>query len=841
MAFCAKFPCVRYTALPIDDVLPALRGALIAGPRAVLQAPPGAGKTTRVPPALLDAPWLNGGRIVMLEPRRLAARAAAHRMSAELGEKAGGTVGYRVRGDSRVSARTRIEVVTEGVLTRIIQDDPSLDGIGLLIFDEFHERNLVADLGLALALQSAELLRPDLRLLVMSATLDGAAVSAVLGDAPVVTSEGRVFPVETRWVPRREGQRIDGAAAAVIDRALRDDDGDMLVFLPGAAEIRRVASLLGERSVPPNTTVYQLMGSMPLDEQDRAIAPSPAGNRKVVLSTSVAETSLTIEGVRVVIDSGLARVPRYSPSSGMTRLETVRVSQDAAEQRRGRAGRVASGVCYRLWNEAEQHQLLAHRTPEILEADLTPLALELAAAGISDPSSLRWLTMPPSGTFAQARELLAVLGALDASGTLTPHGARMAEVGLHPRLAHLVLRGEAMGEGALACDLAALLAERDLVRHDWNSPDVDMRTRVEILRAKDGANDPRADRGRVFQLRDEARRLRSERRIADRAPDLDQIGALVALAYPDRVALARGERGRFLMRNGHGARVNEAAALAGAAAIAIAETDGATGESRVFLAAPIDRATIIALFADDIAREESVELDESSGVVRALVREMLGALVLSEKAAERTDPSLVAKALLGAIRRDGIDSLPWSEGAKRTRERLAFAHVADPSWPSVSDAMLISTLDEWLAPSLDGITRKSGLAKIDLGGLLLNRLDWKQRAALDAFAPTHIEVPTGSRIPIDYSDSAAPVLAVRLQELFGATETPRIGGGRVPLTLHLLSPAHRPVQVTRDLGGFWTGSYFDVRKELRGRYPKHYWPENPLEAEPTRRAKPRGT
>jgi ATP-dependent helicase HrpB len=841
VAFCAKFPFVRYTALPIDDALPALRDALASGTRAVLQAPPGAGKTTRVPPALLDAAWLAGGRIVMLEPRRLAARAAAHRMSAELGESVGGTVGYRVRGDSRVSARTRIEVVTEGVLTRIIQDDPSLEGIGLLIFDEFHERNLVADLGLALALQSAELVRPDLRILVMSATLDGAAVSSLLGDAPIITSEGRAFPVETRWVSRRDNQRIEGAVTAVIDRALRDDEGDILVFLPGAAEIRRVASQLAQRALPPRTTVFQLMGAMPLEEQDRAIAPSPSGTRKVVLSTSVAETSLTIEGVGVVIDCGLARVPRFSPSSGMARLETVRVSQDAAEQRHGRAGRVAEGVCYRLWDAAEQMQLLAHRTPEILDADLAPLALELAAAGISDPASLRWLTPPPAGAYAQARELLTILGALDATGRLTSHGARMAEAGLHPRLAHLVLRGEAMGHGALAVDLAALLAERDLVRHDGNSPDVDVRTRVEILRAPGSANDPRADRARVFQLRDETKRLRRERRIADAAPDLDQIGALVALAYPDRVALARGARGRFLMRNGRGARVNDAAALAGAAAIAVAETDGATGESRVFLATAIDPATIAVLFADDIRGEETVELDDSSGIVRALVREMLGALVISEKVVERTDASLVANALLAAIRRDGIASLPWSDGAKRTRQRLAFAHSADSGWPSVSDDTLISSLDDWLAPSLDGITRKSGLAKLDLGGLLLDRLDWKQRAALDAFAPTHIEVPTGSRIPIDYSDPEAPVLAVRLQEMFGATQTPRIAEGRVPLTLHLLSPAHRPVQVTRDLSGFWTGSYFEVRKEMRGRYPKHYWPENPLEAEPTRRAKPRGT
>jgi len=832
---------VYTTPLPIDSVLPELAGALARGSRAVLQAPPGAGKTTRVPLALLDAPWLAGQRIVVLEPRRLATRAAARRMAVTLGEPVGERVGYRVRGDSRVGPRTRIEVVTEGVLTRLIQDDPSLDGIGLVLFDEFHERNLVADLGLALTLQSQEVLRPDLRLLVMSATLDGEGVARLLGGAPIVSSEGRAFPVETRWVPRRAEIRIEAAVAGVIERALAAHEGDVLVFLPGAAEIRRTADALAQRALPPRTTVYALHGTMPLEAQDAAIAPSAPGMRKIVLATSVAETSLTIEGVRVVIDSGLARVPRFSPRSGMQRLETVRVSKDAAEQRRGRAGRVAPGVCYRLWDEGEQAQLLERRPPEILEADLAPLALELAAAGIDDPRSLAWLDAPPAGAYAQARELLRALGALDAGDRITAHGRRMAGVGIHPRLAHLVLRGMAMGCGALACDLAALLAERDPLRADAASGDPDVRTRLDLLRAPGGERDPRLDRGRFFQIRDEARRLRAEvgARRDDAVPDDETAGELVALAYPDRIALSRGEHGRFVMRNGRGARVDGASALATAACLAIADTDGSGGEARVYRAAPVQRARLAELFRDDITREDVVTFDDATGAVRAVRRERLGALVLAEKPQRDPDASAIRAALLDVVRRAGIASLPWSPEAQRLRARVAFARTLDASWPDVSDDALLATLDDWLGPHLEGISRTSALAKLDLVGVLLGRLDWTQRAALDELAPTHLTVPSGSRIAVDYADPASPVLAVRLQEMFGAVETPRVGRGRVPVTLHLLSPAHRPVQVTRDLGGFWRGSYFDVRKDLRGRYPRHHWPEDPLQAEPTRRAKPR--
>lgn len=832
-----------HASLPIDEVLPALRQALADGTRAVLQAPPGAGKTTRVPLALLGQSWVGDGRIVMLEPRRLAARAAARFMAGALGQTVGETVGYRVRGDSRIGPRTRIEVVTEGVLTRILQDDPSLDGIAGLVFDEFHERNLVADLGLALALQSAELLRPDLRIVVMSATLDGAAIATLLGGAPIITSVGRAFPVETIYVPRRDGVRIEGAVASAIERALATHAGDVLAFLPGAAELRRTAALLADRALPRGTFVCTLSGAMPLPEQDRAIAPSASGERKVVLATAVAETSLTIDGVHVVIDSGLSRVPRFSPGSGMARLETVRVARDAADQRRGRAGRVAAGTCYRLWNEAEQAQLLARRTPEILEADLAALALELAAAGITDPATLRWLDLPPTGTFSQALELLTALGALDTTGRITAHGRQMAGIGLHPRLAHMVLRGAKMGCGSLAVELAALLAERDVLRREAAVDDPDLRTRVEIVRAQNGANDPRADRGRVFQIREESRRLRRELGLRDgessSPDDIEMTGALVALAYPDRVALSREHsRGRFILRNGRGARVSDASALADCDALAVADTDGAPTESRVYLGAPIDRGTIAELFSEQIIREDRVAFDDATGRVTAVRRQRLGALVLDERAQPRPDPSAIAAAFADAIQREGIAALPWSASAQSIRHRLEFAHGLDANWPSVSDVTLLDEVDQWLAPHLAGMSKRSDLARINLGDLLLGRLTWQQRAALDVLAPSHIEVPSGSRIAVDYRDAAAPILAVRLQEMFGAQSTPTVGGGRVPVTLHLLSPAHRPVQITRDLAGFWRNSYFDVRKDLRGRYPRHPWPDDPLTAPPTKRVKP---
>jgi ATP-dependent helicase HrpB len=827
----------------VDDALPGLRNALARGRAAVLQAPPGAGKTTRVPLALLDVPWLAGQRIVMLEPRRLAARAAARRMAATLGEPVGESVGFRVRGETRVGARTRIEVVTEGVLTRLLHADPTLEGIGLVIFDEFHERSVHADLGLALTLQTQELLRPELRTLVMSATLDGAAVSALLGSAAIVTSEGRAFPVDVRHLPRPDARHVEGAVAAAVRGALARDDGSVLAFLPGAGEIRRTRELLetGSPSLPHTVRVRPLYGDLAAEEQDAAIAPAAAGERKVVLATSIAETSLTIDGVQVVIDAGLSRVSRFSPRRGMTRLETVRVSRASSEQRCGRAGRTAPGICYRLWPAEEQSHLLERSTPEILETDLAPLALDLAYAGIRDPRSLRWLDVPPEAALAQARELLRQLDALDADDRITAHGRAMAALGLHPRLAHMLLRARELGHGATASVVAALLEERDVVRRGATRRDADLRLGVAVVAGDDHSRHHDVDRNAVRRVREQSRRwrlqlgVRSDELIDDRAT-----GWLLALAYPDRVAQRRaGGSERFVLRNGLGAMLDDAGALTGAPFLTVADLDGRQPESRIYLAAPLEKADVERLFAGQIAHEDVVEWDAKEGTVVARRRERLGAIVLRESPLRELDDERIARVVLSAIMRgDGI-ALPWSPSAQRLRERLAFLHRLDASWPDVSDAALAGGMAEWLLPHLSGLRRRSQVERLDLGALLLERLTWEQRRALDQLAPTHVTVPTGSQILVDYGDPEAPVLAVRLQELFGLAETPRIAGGRVVLTLHLLSPARRPVQVTRDLAGFWRSSYFDVRKEMRGRYPKHEWPEDPLTAPPTRRAKPR--
>jgi len=828
--------------LPIESAIPELRRVLREGSSAVLQAPPGAGKTTRVPLALLREGWLAGARIVMLEPRRLAARAAAQRMSRLLGERTGGTVGYRVRMDTRVGPDTRIEVVTEGVLTRMLQSDAALEGVGAVIFDEFHERSLHADLGLALTLQSRALLRDDLRVVVMSATLDGAAVAGLLGGAPVVTSEGRAHPVETRYLARPVDGHAEPAVARVVRSALADHEGDVLVFLPGAGEIARVERMLLEDGLPPGTRVAPLHGSLPQEAQDAALAPARAGERKVVLATSIAETSLTIEGVRVVVDGGWMRVPRFSPRTGMTRLESVRVTRASADQRRGRAGRLGPGVCYRVWTEGEQAGLLSHSVPEILEADLAPLMLELALWGVRDPGELSWLDAPPAAACSQARELLTQLGALDEAGAVTGHGRRMGGVGLHPRLAHMVLRGKEMGVGGVACDIAALLGGRDVFRSGGGPPpDADVRLRVEAMRG--GRVPPSAwsvDRDAVRRAAEEARQL--ARALGARPGDGDggAAGILLALAYPDRIAQRRpGGEGRFLLRNGRGATFSDPQPLAGAPYLVAAELAGHGRDSRIFLAAPLEPGEIEAHFGRQIEREDSVAWDDAAGAVRARRRERLGAIILRESHIPDADPELVRAALLDGIRARGLESLPWGKAARQLRERLVFLGAADPEWPDATDAGLLEALDEWLCPHLHGLTSLAEVQRIDLVAVLEGMLGWEQRRRLDAMAPTHVEVPSGSRIPVDYADPAAPVLAVRLQEVFGWTETPRIAGGRVPLTLHLLSPAHRPVQVTRDLASFWRTTYFDVKKDLKGRYPRHYWPDDPLIAEATHRARPR--
>jgi ATP-dependent RNA helicase HrpB len=823
--------------LPIEPVLPALRQALTAASAAVLQAPPGAGKTTRVPLALLDEAWLRSRRIVMLEPRRLAARAAARRMAETLGETPGDTVGYRIRHETRVGTRTRIEVVTEGVLTRLLQSDPALEAYGLVIFDEFHERSIHADLGLALTLQSRMLLREDLRVLVMSATLDGAPVALLLGGAPIVTSEGRSHPVETRHRPARAGTRVEAAVAAAVREALAADTGDILAFLPGTGEIRRTEAMLGD--VPAD--VVPLHGSLPQALQDRALGPGLPDRRKVVLATSIAETSLTIDGIRVVVDGGLSRVPRYSPRSGMTHLATVRVSRASADQRRGRAGRQAAGICYRLWSAHEEPTLLPRGVPEILETDLAPLALEVATAGIADPGELAWLDPPPAAALAEARGLLGQLGALDFAGRITPHGRRLTRFALHPRLAHMVVRARELGAGEAACELAALLGERDLVRRQEGQADADMGLRLDLLRGVVVRSD--VDRDTLRRVRADTRHCRegAERGAPRGGGAALSTGALLAFAYPDRIGQRRpGESGRYLLRNGQGA-ILEPQALAREQYLVAAELDGQARESRIFLGAPITLEEIETHFANDLVREDVLGWDDAARAVTGRRRRRLGAIVLQDGPLPDPDPAAVARAMMEGVRREGVEHLPWTEPARRVRARLGFLHAIDAGWPDVSTEALTRDLDDWLAPRLAGARRWDQLERLDLGELLLDRLPWDYRAALEDWAPTHVKVPSGSRVPVDYSDPAAPVLAVRLQELFGLTETPTVARGRVPLTLHLLSPARRPVQVTRDLAGFWRTTYFEVRKDLKGRYPKHHWPDDPLRAEPTRHAKRRGS
>ena len=831
-------------ALPVGEAVPALAEALAGSGAAVLQAPPGAGKTTLIPLVLLEAPWLAGRRIIMLEPRRLAARAAARRMAAMIGESVGDTVGYRTRLDTRVGRATRIEVVTEGILLRLIQDDPALDGVGAVIFDEFHERSLDADLGLALALETRRHLREDLRLLVMSATLDGQPVARLLGGAPVVTSVGHSFPVDLRYLERPAPDRVESAVATAIRRALAEEDGSLLVFLPGGAEIRRVARLLDDAELGPDIVVAPLYGDLPHGAQDEAIQPAPEGRRKIVLATPIAETSLTIEGIRVVIDSGLMRVPRFEPRSGMTRLETVRVSQASAEQRRGRAGRLAPGICYRLWREPEQAQLRPYNAPEILEADLAPLALELARWGNDDPAALAWLDPPPAAAYAQARELLRALGALDDGGLISAHGRAMAMLGLHPRLAHMMLAARNEGRGRLAAAIAALLGERDFLKAAPGQRDADLRWRIELLRDRGQARDlPHGvalDRGALERVRQSARQFERQLRPSDaEEPEPADTGRVLALAYPDRVAQRRpGSPGQFLLSNGRGAELPPADPLAMAEFLAVADLDGERRVARIFLAAPLTRAEIEEDFAETIETVENIAWDDRQEAVLARRQERRGALVLSDDALADPPAERVTAALIDGIRRLGLAALPWTREAESLRRRVLFLRGLDgEDWPDLSDATLLATLDQWLGPYLGGIMRRAQLGRIDLAAVLRDRLTWEQQQALDRLAPTHVTVPSGSRLPIDYGAGEVPVLAVRLQELFGAHETPSVAGGRVKLLLHLLSPAARPLQVTRDLAGFWTGSYPAVRSEMRGRYPKHPWPEDPLAAAPTARAK----
>jgi len=854
-----EIPASTATDLPIEPVLPALLAALEAGRNAVLQAPPGAGKTTRVPLALLAATWLAGRQVIVLEPRRLAARAAARRMAALLGEAVGETVGYRVRLDSRVGPKTRIVVVTDGIFTRMIQDDPSLAGIGAVLFDEIHERSLEVDLGLALALEAQGALRDDLRLLAMSATLDGAALVRLMGDAPAISSGGRAFPVATRYLggpapagmgPGAKGGAIADATAAAIRRALEEDSGDVLAFLPGAREIRRARQRLEDADLPEAVEIHVLHGDLPAEAQDAAIRPAPPGRRKVVLATTIAETSLTIEGVKVVVDAGHARAPRFDPASGMSRLATVRVSQAAAEQRRGRAGRLGPGICYRLWSEAEQRALAPQTRPEILEADLAPLALELAQWGAGDVGRLAWLDPPPAASLAQARDLLHRLGALDAGGAITPHGRRMAGFGLHPRLAHMAIRGAELGHGRLACRIAALLEERDILRPGLaaggGTRDADLRLRLDLL-GHDGERAGTVDRAaqrRVLQMAGQwERRLKRELGAppSEAPADADTAGLLLALAYPDRIGQRRtGSAGQFLLSNGRGAVLPAEDALAAAEYLVAAELDGDRREARVFLAAPVSRADLEAAFAEAIETTDFVAWDRRAQAVAARRQRRLGALVLDDEALDRPDAEAIRAALLDGIRAEGLGILPWDKASLSLRDRVAFLRRVEGEaalWPDFSDSGLLDRLGGWLGPYLDGMTRRAQLRGLDLAAALEAQLDWAQKRRLDEGAPTHLAVPTGSRIALDYGSGDQPVLAVRLQEMFGCRATPTVAWGRVPVLLQLLSPAGRPVQVTRDLISFWAEGYRAVRADLRGRYPKHAWPEDPLTAMPTRRTR----
>jgi ATP-dependent helicase HrpB len=849
--------------LPIDEVLPALHAVLAERGVAVLEAPPGAGKTTRVPLALLHAPWLESQRIVMLEPRRLAARAAASYMARTLGEPVGGTVGYRVRGDTRISSRTRIEVVTEGILTRMLSQDPTLDGIGAVLFDEFHERSLHADLGLALVLETQQQLRESLRVLVMSATLDGEAVAQLMADAigpaPRVRSSGRIFPITTHYRPPRPDERMDAVTARVVREALVAESGDLLVFLPGLGEQRRVAERLTSGPLSETVKLHVLHGTMPLADQDAALAPAPPGGRKVVLTTNVAETSLTVEGVRVVVDAGWSRVPRHDPSAGLTRLHTMRVSRASADQRRGRAGRLGPGVCYRLWDPHEEHGFLPQTRPEIIDADLSALALELADAGITDPAALRWLDRPRAGPFAAARELLTQLEALDAKGRITPHGRRMAALPLAPRLAHLVLTADTLGQAALGTAIAALLEERDLLRGEGRDLPSDLDLRLDLLR-RDAAGGQEASLHGAWADRDGLRRVRQawqdllRRMDAGGQParrdvaltETSDAGHLLALAFPDRVAQRRpGAEPRFLLRNGTGGVLSRHDPLREAPYLAVAELDGSPPDFRIVRAAALTRAAIEDAFAQQLTRCATVAWDARAARVQAVERVTLGALVLDERPVRDLDPERVREAVLAHLGDTPVSAWPWSAAAHRLRERLACANrhlgAAGDPWPDVADTALHASVTEWLGPFLDGVRTQGQLEAVDWAEALASMLPWAQRSALDRLLPTHLEVPSGSRIALDYSDPEQPVLAVKLQEVFGWTTTPCVLDGRVPVTLHLLSPAQRPVQVTRDLAGFWASGYFEVRKELRGRYPRHPWPEDPLSATPTRRAKPRGT
>jgi ATP-dependent helicase HrpB len=818
--------------LPIDAVLDELRKAMAAHTSAVLVAPPGAGKTTRVPLALMDEAWLQGRKILVLEPRRIAARAAAERMAHSLSENVGERVGLRTRTLSKSGPKTRIDVVTEGIFTRMILNDPELTGIGAVLFDEFHERSLDADFGLALALDSQRGLRDDLRILPMSATLDGARVAQLLGDAPIIASEGRTFPVDTRYLGRNATARIEDQMADAVMRALREERGSVLAFLPGQGEIRRVEERLKERISDPAVVLAPLYGAMDMKAQDLALEPAPTDIRKVVLATSIAETSITIEGVRVVIDSGLARVPRFEPDVGVTRLETVRASRAAADQRRGRAGRTEPGVCYRLWDEPQTQSLPAFAEPEIRSADLAPLLLDCAEWGTADPRALSWIDPPTAAAIDAAREELTEIGALDAAGRITANGKRLRSLPLPPRLARMVIAAAEYGQADEAAEIAAVIVERGL-----GGNDVDVAHRLDGFR------------------RDRSRRATDMRKLAagwarTATADVPQhknrgdvsVARLLALAFPERIGKARGTSGQFLLANGRGATLDQTHPLVRSPFIVAAELSGSAASTRILLAAAADEADVLAAAGDRVLSGDEIEFDANAAALRSRRVRRLDAIQLASEPRSVVPSEETARLLAEGIAKLGLGRLPWSKAQLQLRDRVGFLRAAgEEEWPDLTDQALSDRAAQWLAPFLTGKTKLSEIGADDLRAALEALLPWHLKRRLEEEAPTHFEAPTGNRHAIDYETTGAPALHIRVQELFGLTQHPSIANGKLPLTLHLLSPAHRPIQITRDLPGFWKGSWAAVKADMKGRYPRHPWPDDPAGANPTARAKPRGT
>ena len=825
--------------LPIAEILPALLTTLAGNSAAVLAAEPGSGKTTIVPLVLLDQPWLADRKIIILEPRRLAARAAAARMSELVGEPLGGTIGYRVRFDTRVSRATRIEVVTEGILIRMLQNDPELAEVGLVIFDEFHERSLQGDLALALCLDGRQL-RDDLKILVMSATIATTEISALLGQASVITGQGRCFPVTVEYLGRASSDYLVPLAAKGIDRALAKQSGDILVFLPGGGEIRAVQALYGKRE---HLTCLPLYGDLPLEQQNRVFARIPG--RRLILATPIAETSLTIEGITTVVDCGQVKTPRFDPTSGLTRLETIPISKASAEQRTGRAGRLGPGHCYRLWTRAEHHSRPDFLPPEIINADLAPLVLELALWGLSDPGQLVWPDPPRPGPISQARQLLIDLAALDQQGAITPLGRKMAGFPHHPSLALMLIQGKKQGLGKTACRLAALLNNRDPLPPEAGRQSVDIEERLQLLAIleRDGASSVRAKGGEPGACRQILREAEQYQRLlgktAEETEGLNEIGNLLASAYPDRIAHKKSGSGQHLLASGRGALLPPGDHLAGAELLVAAKLDGGKKQGRIFLAAPLTLADLRRGHSQLLEIRKTVRWDAEQGRVTALTEECLGSLVLSHRKWTGASPEQIGQCLLAGIRQAGIICLPWQKSSRELQARIQTAHLWQPeNWPDLADETLGQDL-AWLEPYLNGVRSLNDLNKLDLVKILWARLSWSEQQELERLAPTHLAVPSGSRIKLHYHPGETPILPVRIQEMFGCAETPTVAGGKLPVLIHLLSPAQRPIQITSDLAAFWRSTYREVKKELAGRYLKHYWPDNPQEAEATSRVKRR--